>query len=236
MYIISNVLTCSVLPHNIAHSSSCETSYLKKRVFHTVCEINVIYVHASPRSIFYYRGDEMMAVRYSMYKAHYWTWTNSLQEFNTVCQATHPSHMYMYIHTECYMNGHVFKVFHVYIHVPLPSLFTHSLYLLDPIDHSFSFIYSLRLSPSLPLSLPPSLPPSLPLSQTLKNMYQTSVSEEAGWMAPLACGTVSSTCGQLASYPLALVRTRLQAQSMWQCVYVCVCDPNCTWGGPCTRG
>jgi len=27
----------------------------------------------------------------------------------------------------------------------------------------------------------------------------------------LACGTVSSTCGQLASYPLALVRTRLQA-------------------------
>lgn len=28
----------------------------------------------------------------------------------------------------------------------------------------------------------------------------------------LACGTASSTCGQLASYPLALIRTRMQAQ------------------------
>ena len=35
---------------------------------------------------------------------------------------------------------------------------------------------------------------------------------QPGVMALLACGTVSSTCGQLASYPLALVRTRLQAQ------------------------
>ena len=36
------------------------------------------------RTIFYYRGDEMMAVRYGMYKAHYWTWTNSIEEFNRV--------------------------------------------------------------------------------------------------------------------------------------------------------
>ena len=36
------------------------------------------------RPIFYYRGDEMMAVRYGMYKAHYWTWSNSLDEFNHV--------------------------------------------------------------------------------------------------------------------------------------------------------
>ncbi|XP_029464480.1 N-acetylgalactosamine-6-sulfatase [Rhinatrema bivittatum] len=32
------------------------------------------------RSIFYYRGNEMMAVRVGMYKAHYWTWSNSWEE------------------------------------------------------------------------------------------------------------------------------------------------------------
>lgn len=35
------------------------------------------------RAIFYYRGNEMMAVRYGLYKAHYWTWTNSIEEFNS---------------------------------------------------------------------------------------------------------------------------------------------------------
>lgn len=34
------------------------------------------------RSIFYYRGNEMMAVRSGLYKAHYWTWTNSADEYN----------------------------------------------------------------------------------------------------------------------------------------------------------
>lgn len=33
------------------------------------------------RPIFYYRGDELMAVRYQDYKAHLWTWTNSQEEF-----------------------------------------------------------------------------------------------------------------------------------------------------------
>ncbi|XP_077419844.1 N-acetylgalactosamine-6-sulfatase isoform X1 [Vanacampus margaritifer] len=32
------------------------------------------------RPIFYYRGNELMAVRLGQYKAHYWTWTNSLDE------------------------------------------------------------------------------------------------------------------------------------------------------------
>ncbi|XP_052816972.1 N-acetylgalactosamine-6-sulfatase-like isoform X1 [Mya arenaria] len=34
------------------------------------------------RPILYYRGNELMAVRLGDYKAHLWTWTNSIQEFN----------------------------------------------------------------------------------------------------------------------------------------------------------
>ncbi|PIK33421.1 putative N-acetylgalactosamine-6-sulfatase-like [Apostichopus japonicus] len=33
------------------------------------------------KAIFYYRGNEMMAVRQGLYKAHYWTWTNFYSEF-----------------------------------------------------------------------------------------------------------------------------------------------------------
>ncbi|XP_069491868.1 N-acetylgalactosamine-6-sulfatase isoform X2 [Ambystoma mexicanum] len=33
------------------------------------------------RPIFYYRGNEMMAVRVGMFKAHFWTWSNSWEEF-----------------------------------------------------------------------------------------------------------------------------------------------------------
>ncbi|XP_005993318.1 calcium-binding mitochondrial carrier protein SCaMC-2-B isoform X2 [Latimeria chalumnae] len=56
----------------------------------------------------------------------------------------------------------------------------------------------------------------LAVYETLKNAwlqhYATS-SADPGIFVLLACGTVSSTCGQLASYPLALVRTRMQAQA-----------------------
>ncbi|KAM4616698.1 calcium-binding mitochondrial carrier protein SCaMC-2-A [Polymixia lowei] len=56
----------------------------------------------------------------------------------------------------------------------------------------------------------------LAVYETLKNswlqQYGTN-STDPGVLVLLACGTMSSTCGQLASYPLALVRTRMQAQA-----------------------
>ncbi|CAG09637.1 unnamed protein product, partial [Tetraodon nigroviridis] len=55
----------------------------------------------------------------------------------------------------------------------------------------------------------------LAVYETLKNYYLHNYSAsgvDPGVLVLLACGTVSSTCGQLASYPLALVRTRMQAQ------------------------
>ncbi|XP_069623400.1 mitochondrial adenyl nucleotide antiporter SLC25A23-like isoform X1 [Ranitomeya imitator] len=60
----------------------------------------------------------------------------------------------------------------------------------------------------------------LAVYETLKNTwlqrYQTGSSPDPGVLVLLACGTISSTCGQIASYPLALVRTRMQAQASIQ--------------------
>lgn len=53
----------------------------------------------------------------------------------------------------------------------------------------------------------------LAVYETMKQIYiKKSGGGDPGIFALLACGTISSTCGQLASYPLALIRTRLQAQ------------------------
>ncbi|XP_029771787.1 calcium-binding mitochondrial carrier protein SCaMC-3 isoform X2 [Suricata suricatta] len=56
----------------------------------------------------------------------------------------------------------------------------------------------------------------LAVYETLKNRWLQQYSHHSadpGILVLLACGTVSSTCGQIASYPLALVRTRMQAQA-----------------------
>ncbi|XP_019121012.1 calcium-binding mitochondrial carrier protein SCaMC-2-B isoform X4 [Larimichthys crocea] len=56
----------------------------------------------------------------------------------------------------------------------------------------------------------------LAVYETLKNSWlqrYATDSADPGVFVLLACGTTSSTCGQLSSYPLALVRTRMQAQA-----------------------
>lgn len=54
----------------------------------------------------------------------------------------------------------------------------------------------------------------LAIYETLKNTYIRKHSDDHHMPSPLlllACGTCSSTCGQVCSYPLALIRTKLQA-------------------------
>ncbi|XP_055702647.1 calcium-binding mitochondrial carrier protein SCaMC-3 isoform X1 [Phlebotomus papatasi] len=53
----------------------------------------------------------------------------------------------------------------------------------------------------------------LAVYETLKKKYlSTQENKQPGLLLLLACGSASSTLGQVCSYPLALVRTRLQAQ------------------------
>uniref|UniRef100_A0A6Q2YF44 EF-hand domain-containing protein n=1 Tax=Esox lucius TaxID=8010 RepID=A0A6Q2YF44_ESOLU len=54
----------------------------------------------------------------------------------------------------------------------------------------------------------------LAVYESLKNAWLARYAKDTanpGVLVLLACGTISSTCGQLASYPLALIRTRMQA-------------------------
>uniref|UniRef100_A0A8C2X5Z3 Solute carrier family 25 member 24 n=1 Tax=Cyclopterus lumpus TaxID=8103 RepID=A0A8C2X5Z3_CYCLU len=56
----------------------------------------------------------------------------------------------------------------------------------------------------------------LAVYETLKNTWLSHHAKDSanpGVLVLVACGTMSSTCGQLASYPLALVRTRMQARA-----------------------
>ncbi|XP_030627101.1 mitochondrial adenyl nucleotide antiporter SLC25A24 [Chanos chanos] len=56
----------------------------------------------------------------------------------------------------------------------------------------------------------------LAVYESLKNFWLSRYAKDTanpGVLVLLGCGTISSTCGQLASYPLALIRTRMQAQA-----------------------
>ncbi|XP_063240523.1 calcium-binding mitochondrial carrier protein SCaMC-2-B isoform X2 [Bacillus rossius redtenbacheri] len=68
----------------------------------------------------------------------------------------------------------------------------------------------------------------LAVYETLKNSYlrQHSDGDRPSTLLLLSCGTASSTCGQVCSYPLVLVRTRLQAQ-----VVTSVGQAGCTMTG-----
>ncbi|XP_026880864.2 calcium-binding mitochondrial carrier protein SCaMC-1-like isoform X2 [Electrophorus electricus] len=65
----------------------------------------------------------------------------------------------------------------------------------------------------------------LAVYESLKNAWLSQYARDTanpGVLVLLCCGTVSSTCGQLASYPLALVRTRMQAQALHASEHVSV--------------
>lgn len=69
-----------------------------------------------------------------------------------------------------------------------------------------------------------------PAPQSLKNTwlsYYAKDSANPGVLVLLGCGTISSTCGQLASYPLALVRTRMQAQGKLSPTFNNSCGDYC---------
>lgn len=56
----------------------------------------------------------------------------------------------------------------------------------------------------------------LTVYETIKNwwIYRHPQVSEPGVIAVISCGIISSTCGQILTYPLALVRTRLQALNL----------------------
>uniref|UniRef100_H3CCC9 Solute carrier family 25 member 24 n=1 Tax=Tetraodon nigroviridis TaxID=99883 RepID=H3CCC9_TETNG len=56
----------------------------------------------------------------------------------------------------------------------------------------------------------------LAIYESLKNLWLSKYAKDTanpGILVLLGCGTISSSCGQVASYPLALIRTRMQAQA-----------------------
>lgn len=77
----------------------------------------------------------------------------------------------------------------------------------------------------------------LAVYETLKKKYlkkheTDTVNDRPSFFVLLGCGTASSTLGQLCSYPLALIRTRLQAQVITASKFQNErCNPNHTMVG-----
>uniref|UniRef100_UPI00358E34B6 heterogeneous nuclear ribonucleoprotein L-like n=1 Tax=Myxine glutinosa TaxID=7769 RepID=UPI00358E34B6 len=87
--------------------------------------------------------------------------------------------------------------------------------------HSTNFLVILGVGEDITMSIShfQAAPPSSPCpTQTLKNRWLQKHNERVnpGVFVLLGCATASSTCGQLASYPLVLVRTRMQAAANYQ--------------------
>lgn len=61
----------------------------------------------------------------------------------------------------------------------------------------------------------------LAVYETLKKKYLSHYEkEQPSFFLLLGCGSASSTLGQVCSYPLALIRTRLQAQGKYKIFYI----------------
>lgn len=84
----------------------------------------------------------------------------------------------------------------------------------------FVFSFLIFFSPSLSLTCFSFLLSTQTLKNTWLSHYATG-SANPGILVLLGCGTISSTCGQLASYPLALIRTRMQAQGKKKPSIIC---------------
>ena len=67
----------------------------------------------------------------------------------------------------------------------------------------------------------------LAVYETLKQKYLSRYGAKGDQVPPaftlLACGTFSSCCGQVAAYPLALVRTKLQSQGIYSLKITQIC-------------
>ncbi|CAN7937193.1 unnamed protein product [Ixodes hexagonus] len=73
---IAELAQVTLPPGLVLDGNSFVPELLKSPHYHDEEEI-------SDRSVFYYRGNELMALRKGLYKAHFWCWTNSWEQYRT---------------------------------------------------------------------------------------------------------------------------------------------------------